>query len=127
MSEAEWAAGLYDGEGCTMLTINKSRRNYPMMVASLSQSHEVVVVERFQRAVGYGRIRVHYRRQQPDVPIYRYSCTGWDVLNVLKVMWPYLSPPKRRQAAKVVRRFREEYQLLGLVKRGRYRKRGEVA
>lgn len=127
MGELEWAAGLFDGEGSSFTHLNKSRNNYPVFVIALSQSHDDEVVRRFLKAVGRGKIREVYSRFNPDTPIFTYRCNGWDAIEVIRRLWPHLSGPKRRQASKALRLWRDTRQALGIQARGRYRKQEDVA
>lgn len=95
-TELAWAAGLYDGEGCTTNRGN----NQPVM--SISQS-DPYVLERFAKAVGVGKVHGPYMREgKPNVkPIWNYqSGTFEHTQQCLAAIWKWLSLHKRAQAMK---------------------------
>lgn len=85
-----WAAGLWDGEGCTSL---KSKTFIRM---SLSQAHTgPEILDRLEQILGVGKVIP--RLDRPGVWLWRcqdkYGC-----YRALQIMWPYLSSPKQVQA-----------------------------
>src|SRR5574343_492445 len=90
--ELAWAAGFYDGEGCTIIhksTLGDKRTKLRM---SVGQKGEECLV-RFQKALGMGKI---YQR---DCGISLWALNKLeDVDTALRMLWPYLSGPKRAQA-----------------------------
>ena len=103
--EVAWAAGLFDGEGCACLCrqIRRVRRgemlNPPRVYYSPSASvvnTDYALLERFQHAVGDGKIR---RMPLPAKPQHNqrwmWEVTGTrNVATVYAVLAPYLSPAK---------------------------------
>jgi hypothetical protein len=104
--ELAWAAGFVDGEGCfSVMKIRRGRpRNYPLL--TISQREPPDVLYRFQAAVGVGYVNGPY--QTIGRPAYYYRVNGAEkVFRVVKLLWPWLSPVKRRQARKVILLYRE--------------------
>lgn len=101
-TEEAWAAGLFDGEGSTCIAGRiRTDGHRPSLRMTLSQKNTgPELLERFFSAVGYwGKVK-----ERPDRPgVWTWSCTGEPCKKVLKVLWPYLSTPKRKQADLVLR------------------------
>lgn len=102
--ELAWAAGFFDGEGCTQLMHMKPRRNadYPTIRVIVTQADRGLL-ERFQRAVGDGNIVGPITKNRPGrKPLYRLTKNGPAAAEILRVLWPWLSEPKREQARTAV-------------------------
>lgn len=99
--ELAWAAGFFDGEGCTVGRHDKRiTRSQPML--SIGQS-ERTTLDRFQAAVcGLGRIIGPYQTRGKPVWFYRTSRFE-HTQAVLAMLWRFLSQPKRDQATAVLR------------------------
>ena len=112
-SELAWAAGFFDGEGCSFL----HGKIYPAMEVqqiAVNDEHVPAVIERFYNATG--KIGKLYNRKYDTR---RWSCAfhGWErAQTVLAMLWPYLSLVKRAQAKEVFTKAR------GLT---RFRKNGQ--
>lgn len=91
--ELAWAAGFFDGEGCTTY---EHRRQYPHRVgtvrAQMSQKLPEML-ERFRDAVGIGVIR--YQESQ-DKWYWRVSGQNY-ILHLRELLSPYLGVHKRDQ------------------------------
>lgn len=99
--ELAWAAGLFDGEG--NVRFGYQRNGYGRIQLSVTQIHREVV-DRFKVAVGAGAVYGPYPRPLPQSPIYRYDATGIATTRaVIELIWPFLSPVKRTQAADALR------------------------
>lgn len=103
--ELAWAAGFFDGEGCTsthLVKANHRNPEYMGLVMRVGQTDREPL-ERFQAAVGCGNIGgPYYRRNRPSAqPYYQWSVSGERVEAVLDLLWEWLSTPKRLQAQKV--------------------------
>lgn len=88
-----WAAGLFDGEGCT-----KVDRRWGTPSVTLSQSGERVpeVLVRFRDAVGRGSIYGPYKTKKR--PMWIWQCAKRaDREFVMKQLWPWLGTTKREQ------------------------------
>jgi hypothetical protein len=106
-----WAAGFFDGEGSTRATHDKRCKSCYIRIA-LPQIHREVL-DRFQGAVGgKGKIYGPYKiRQSPNQGVYSgrgrqplfYWCVGHKQgIEVINLLWPYLSTQKRIQATKAL-------------------------
>ncbi len=102
-TEAAWAAGFFDGEGCTSISRKGTYKQIQMFV---SQSIDSVLLLRFQKAVGIGRVLGPYRPSNPrakDKYTWHLSALP-DALRTMRVLWPYLGAVKKRQ---FIRAYRE--------------------
>jgi len=109
--EKAWAAGFFDGEGCTTITscqpgknaTNKKRphRGLRMSIAQV----KVGPLLQFLDAVRLGTIRGPYKYGTNKQFHFQWNASGLDVIGVLDVLWPYLSTIKQIQALAKV----EEY------------------
>jgi hypothetical protein len=105
-SELAWAAGFFDGEGCT-----SAARGIPIVAVTQA---ERATLERFQRAVGgIGKIFGPYLKPcaksfTTRQPQYHYRAVRFEESQALIAMlWKYLSPPKRNQALALFKIYRE--------------------
>lgn len=95
--ELAWAAGFFDGEGCTRY--NKSRRHRGGNLEVTVTQTDTVTLKRFQRAaLGTGRIY-----GPKDVvggrPQWQFKNSSYEHGQaVIAMLWPFLSEIKRRQA-----------------------------
>lgn len=107
--ELAWAAGFFDGEGCTYLAHSGPRR-FAVPAVSISQT-EPTTLERFH--VATARLG-HMRRRPPKpytrhVPIWDVRTSNWrDSQALLTLLWPHLSGPKRGQAAAIFAAYQEQ-------------------
>lgn len=114
-TERAWAAGFYDGEGCTTLAIGP----YPR--ASIHQIDRRPL-DRFCNAVGVGKVVGPRQPSNPRArPQWTWVSGDWRLVVVmLSVVWDYLSGPKREQAIHVLEVFSaarsENHQLGGQVR-----------
>src|SRR6266540_1233355 len=93
--ELAWAAGLFDGEGSTIVT---GRCSFVVTVAQ----NEPFVLERFRRAVSRGKVFGPYLsggRIQWAYRVARFEQAQY----VLCLLWRWLSPAKREQATRALR------------------------
>lgn len=100
MSELAWAAGFFDGEGCTTAHVVR-RPQYNKVYRSLAL--EVVQkdrrpLDRFAQALGLGKIYGPYRSQRE---MHLWRARAADAEAALALLWPFLSEPKREQAERV--------------------------
>lgn len=98
--ELAWAAGFFDGEGCTTLgQIKKLAFGapktylYPKLTVSQKDPRPLA---RFVEAVGEGRLRGQGQR------IHNWSVMGAKAHVVMSKLYPYLSAPKREQWNRVL-------------------------
>lgn len=101
-----WAAGLYDGEGCSALLRHRTHEGYLIPELSVTQSSKMgspAVLERFHAIVGVGSISGPYEQRTATMPVYRWKASARDdVLKVIARLWPHLGPIKREQAQRVL-------------------------
>ena len=100
-TELAWAAGFFDGEGCTYY---EGRRSIRLSVVQTQADGELpVTLVRFKDAVGgFGYFN---RRPTRDdwSPSWSWSLGKRDEARaVLVALWPYLSQPKKDQAERVL-------------------------
>ena len=114
--ELAWAAGLFDGEGCTSARFYKRRPGAVRIQASVSQSSHSAdlvpsVLRRFQHAVGgMGSIGAPYFDARSGTFAHQWrACSFEEAQAVIAVLWMNLGAIKRVQAADALRRFREQY------------------
>jgi hypothetical protein len=113
-SELAWAAGFFDGEGCTSVTSCRPKKralnqDRPMrgLRASLAQV-ELEPLLRFHRAVGVGAVRGPYKYGTNKHPYFQWNASNMDVIEVIDRLWPYLSTVKKKQALDNIDKY-EEY------------------
>lgn len=98
--ELAWAAGFFDGEGCVSLTRNRDRR--PMgMQFSVGQVDERPL-RRLRAALDLGSITIRKTmpRNGKRLPMILSINRQDDIRAALEMLWPFLSEPKREQAAR---------------------------
>lgn len=89
-----WAAGFYDGEGCTMSFRIKHHR-YTRTI--ISQKDTEVLIK-FKNIVGCGKIYTRTDRQLS----YWQTCNEKDARKVIEMIYPYLGSIKQCQANKAI-------------------------
>ena len=119
-----WAAGFFDGEGCTGSGADKRRPNSVRIYVSVGQqskSREIVpsVLTRFQRAVGgMGYIRAPYFDDRSGTYAHQWRADSFEEAQaVIALLWSNLGAIKRAQATNAFEDFRAQYRAI----RGRYR------
>lgn len=100
--EFAWAAGFFDGEGCSYLGRHGARA-VPTPCLEVNQLHPAVL-HRFQAAaggIGSMRLRPDQRKRRPN-PMWSWATRNWrSTQAVLTLLWPYLGDVKREQAGRV--------------------------
>lgn len=98
-----WAAGFWDGEGCCGISNGKS--GAVSLYLTISQVPREPL-DRFARAVGCGRVSGPFQRSKPHhQPQYLWRIGSFEYCQaVLAMLWPFLSGPKREQAAAALER-----------------------
>jgi hypothetical protein len=111
-----WAAGLFDGEGCTSGRPYAPRPDAVRIKTSVGQSSlsaTIVpsVLQRFQRAVGgLGAIGGPYFDKRSGTFAYQWrACSFEETQAVIALLWSNLGGIKRAQAAEAFGRFRAQY------------------
>lgn len=103
-TELSWAAGFWDGEGCT-----SAGRGVPMVVITQAERY---TLDRFMAAVGgvgaiYGPYHYESKQFKSTQPIWHYRAVKFeDAQAVLAMLWKYLSPSKREQAHAIFLKYR---------------------
>lgn len=102
--ELAWAAGFYDGEGCTFTSVDGGRVTMQVLITQVDRR----VLDRFQAAVGgLGKVYGPRRRvaaNQRDYFVfaaYRFEHSQ----AVIAMLWRFLSEQKREQALYAIGRF----------------------
>jgi hypothetical protein len=106
MSDTEnaWAAGFFDGEGCTFW-----HGPGHQLYLSISQK-DTRALERFRDAVAPGRkLYGPYKRNY-----FTLTAGGKPAFKILMQLWPWLGDSKRQQALPVIERWQVEKKPEGL-------------
>lgn len=91
--ELIWSAGFFDGDGHVSF-LKKPHKLRIMMWQSGKRTH----LERFEAAVGVGRIYGPYKRKDRDIQIqFFFEARGEDAHRVFELISPWLSEPKRER------------------------------
>ena len=103
-TELAWAAGFFDGEGSTNGLMGGSRRHTGVRIRVVQAGWAgVPLLERFQRAVGTGKIYAIRLRTEHHQATWAYELgRRHDVISVLGLLWPWLGLAKRYQALAVL-------------------------
>ena len=100
--ELAWAAGFFDGEGCTYTKVGNPKTKASSIGIKVSQIH-LAPLERFQRAVlGIGKLYGPYNSPSRAVtnasPIFKFEITGLEGCQaVMAMLWPFLCQVKKDQ------------------------------
>jgi len=95
MHTIEWAAGLFEGEGC----LNDSRRKYPALNLSMCDKD---VVNNFAEVVGYGKVH-KMERPSPRKTIYRWEVNKRsEVRRILDLLLPHLGLRRAYKALNIL-------------------------
>ena len=120
--ELAWAAGFFDGEGhiSARRTKRRSTENgeprYGRVLQFRVTQKYPEVLERFQAAVGYGKI---YMTTRPTGDIYSFAIYGrQQVIEVANMLLPLVSPRKKEQIELAL----EKFEYLGTLKAGDFDK-----
>lgn len=102
--ELAWAAGFFDGEGCTRGPSGSSR-----LRLTISQAGDTELLERFRRAVGVGAIYgpYQYRHQRlSKKPFCALTIASFETAqHAICCLWPWLGSIKRAQALTALRQW----------------------
>lgn len=101
--ELAWAAGFFDGEGCTTFNPHKGRI-IKMCVEQVDRENLV----RFKAAIEYGNISEprNYPSRPNASPLSIWSCSKVSSIRVImRALWPYLGTTKKRQYITVLRQY----------------------
>jgi hypothetical protein len=100
--ELAWAAGFFDGEGSVRakwMPRRKPTHNPTRGIHAIVGQRDRHVLDRFQAAVGFGKVYGPYFTQTRDgAPMYRWETGSRDNVNaVALLLWRWLSPVKQQQ------------------------------
>lgn len=98
--ELAWAAGFFDGEGCT------SAQKYTATLSIAQKATNAEVIHRFRAAVGFGKIYGPYTNsaKSSDISI-RYHVTSFEqVQAVIAMLWAWLGTAKKAQYIRVLQK-----------------------
>lgn len=93
--ELAWAAGFFDGEGCSSVGRNPKQRYY--VIVCLNQ-RDRRALDRFHAAVAY-RGAIYQRRG--DL-CFAWSASSNQAEDVMRMLWPYLGEVKREQYERAI-------------------------
>jgi hypothetical protein len=116
--ELAWAAGFFDGEGHAgfhrrpRITQTGGRQTYSAIVLDIRQTDRRVL-ERFQNAIGLGRIYGPYNSNNPNAkPFYAFSLAKFEYVQAATAkLWRWLSPVKKQQLATTLQAYLAEPRL----------------
>lgn len=91
--ELAWAAGFYDGEGCTYVKVTSNGTKRPIVRVC---QRDPQVLQRFVDVVGEGKVLGPYKDKHGQRWVVQVG--GPRATRVIAQLWPYLSPVKRQQA-----------------------------
>jgi hypothetical protein len=93
--ELAWAAGFFDGEGSVFSQYMPWQRKSYLRVEIGQQDKQVL--ERFLKAVGFGKIIQMKSSQTKNGLRFRYYPSIQEAKLVMEKLLPYLSPIKKKQ------------------------------
>jgi hypothetical protein len=97
-----WAAGLYDGEGCSALLHHRTHAGHMTPELSVTQSSGAgppEVLRRFAAIVHAGAVSGPYAQRSSTKDVYRWKASARaDAERVIELLWPFLGTIKRAQA-----------------------------
>lgn len=112
MTEAEvaWAAGFFDGEGCTYFSVRAKQkgrqRRYGYIGIGIAQTHPEVL-ERFQKITQAGKVYGPYPgRSKNENEYWRFTAHHNDALKIIELIQPYLGSVKLAQAEAALEKYR---------------------
>ncbi len=118
--DVAWAAGFFDGEGCTNYHVQLKRDGTPRPKGNVTitvPQKEPLLLQRFREAVGgVGYVYQRKAYEYNEHPVWTLQIQrADDVLHTIMVLWPFLGFHKRIQALDALRKFEAERDIdLGL-------------
>jgi len=110
VTERAWAAGFFDGEGCTSVSHRKAYRGQVartqlFLVVTQCGPEAPFHLNRFRNAVGQlGWVAAPIKPSTGTLDQYRWQIgSSSGALQVMRHLWPYLGPTKKRQFIKALR------------------------
>ena len=121
-TELAWAAGFFDGEGCTVARKRKAeppnRKAQCYINVTVGQS-EPTTLHRFCKAVGIGKVQGPWDRTpstkkdgspSPRKPNWEYRVVNNQAHEVMVKLWPYLSDIKKEQYTRKCQEVKDFYE-----------------
>ena len=100
-TERAWAAGFFDGEGCISAYRSSGKRRIRLNV----KQKDCRPLIRFRDTIGFGPVILTERSDRGNF-IHEYYLGSFERIQfAIALMWPWLSEPKREQAAVKLREF----------------------
>lgn len=97
--ELAWAAGFFDGEGCITTTTQPAGTYLQLRISQTDHRP----LDRFSQVVGIGNVTGPYDVKEGHQQTFYWSASGLqNTHQVLSLLWPYLSEPKREQTQRVL-------------------------
>jgi hypothetical protein len=97
-TERAWAAGFFDGEGYIGVNASGAKGANKRLHIQVCQTQDGPL-ERLQTVIG-GKIYGPYNKKGPRLPYKQLHVDGFErVQYAVCLLWPWLSSPKRSQAA----------------------------
>src|SRR5947209_5391342 len=119
-----WAAGFFDGEGCTGFRSDTRRHTSERIAISVTQQSSTAaiipsVLQRFHRAVGgAGAIAAACLDERSGTFAHQWRASSFEETQaVVALLWANLGPVKRSQANAALRGFLAQYQTISARKR----------
>jgi hypothetical protein len=107
--ELAWAAGFYDGEGCTCLHSRTDRNGVLRLSMSISQV-DIRPLHRFQEAVlGFGSICFRNKAAKSthsDIYVWQEQRPS-RIFQIVPLLWNFLSEPKREQIERCLSEYKK--------------------
>jgi hypothetical protein len=100
-----WAAGLFDGEGCSSLLNHRTHAGYKTGELSVTQSSlagSPEVLRRFATVVGAGHISGPYPQRNATMDVFRWKAAALADIERVAELWPWLGEVKRTQAQRML-------------------------
>ena len=100
MHTIEWAAGLFEGEGCISYKRNKNGRTYPKLYIKMTDRD---VIEKFIEVVGYGSYSIVPPQQSHHKESYAWETSkATEVRRIAAAMLPYLGLRRAYKALNIL-------------------------
>lgn len=101
-TELAWAAGFFDGEGCTVCAnTDRGCRSLQVAVGQVNRDN----LRRFHAAIGGLGHLGPPRQHRPGRPISRVAIYGSEARLALSRIWPYLGQEKQNQALSALMKY----------------------
>ena len=107
--ELAWAAGFFDGEGSVRAKWNMKGPRRNRAIHAIVGQREREPLDRFQAAVGVGKVYgPSYTQTRDGKPMWRWETGNRDYVHlVCWLLWPYLCSTKRNQFDNTFARYHE--------------------